>query len=336
MILLKRKRLIFWLIKAYIKRWGKVITASFVLGIVIFLPIYFYRSSISSIIPIFNTQDIGYAADIPEDDFPNNLPQDILEKSSRGLTKVSSTGQILPDLAKKWEVKDDGKTFIFYLRDGIYFTDGQPFTSNSVNYNFADVSVEKPTKNVIVFKLKDKYSPFLVTVANKKIFKDNYIGISDFKIKNVNIENGFVNNFMLKSEKNKENIKYFFYPSQSALKDAYMLGDVSVINNISNLSYKDKFNFNEFNNTKITKGSDTGQITTVFLNTNDPVLSDKKIRKALAYSLPDNFIEGVRNYTPYEKEFWANKSDEALVKDLDYAKSQLEDSSASESSKIKD
>jgi peptide/nickel transport system substrate-binding protein len=335
MIFLKRKRLIFWLIKAYLKRWGKVIFTLLALGIIIFIILYFNRKSFISFVPIINSSDIGISADIPEENFPNNLPADILNQASRGLTKISEKGEVLPDLAKKWEVKDDGKTFVFYLNDGIYFSDGQPFTSSSINYNFADVEVKRPAKSVIVFKLKDKYSPFLVTVANKKIFKDKYVGISDYKIKDVNTKNKFINRFTLVSKKDKKKQNYFFYPSQVALKDAYVLGDVSKIRGINNLFFTEKVSLDEFKNAKISKAEDPNKIATVFLNTNDSVLSDKKIRKSLAYSLPEKFPEGTRAYTPYKKNFWANKSDEVYKQDIEYAKKQIEELNSSEGAKLK-
>jgi peptide/nickel transport system substrate-binding protein len=40
-----------------------------------------------------------------------------------------------PGLAKEWEVTDDGKTFTFYLREGVTFHDGTPFNAEAVKYN---------------------------------------------------------------------------------------------------------------------------------------------------------------------------------------------------------
>src|SRR3989344_7077213 len=197
MIFLKRKRLIFWLMRAYLKRWGKTISVFFFLGLVLFLLLFLYKDTIYSAIPVINTKSIGIAGDFPSDNFPNNLPEEILNKTSRGLTKISPTGEILPDLAKKWEVKDEGKTFVFYLNDDIYFSNGKPVDSYSINYNFADATIERPAKSVIIFKLKDKYSPFLVTLANRKVFDKDMNGVSDFKIKDLKTKDGFIKNIEL-------------------------------------------------------------------------------------------------------------------------------------------
>lgn len=109
MIFLKRKRLIFWLLRAYIKRWGKIIFLCLAIGILAFVLLFLGRNRIASLAPITSTETIGIAGDYPEDSFPNNLPDEVLSKTSRGLTKVLPNGQVAPDIASKWEVKDDGK-----------------------------------------------------------------------------------------------------------------------------------------------------------------------------------------------------------------------------------
>ncbi|UCF91370.1 MAG: amidohydrolase family protein [Desulfobacterales bacterium] len=42
--------------------------------------------------------------------------------------------EIIPGLAEKWDVADDGKTYTFYLQKGVKFHDGSPFTAESVKF----------------------------------------------------------------------------------------------------------------------------------------------------------------------------------------------------------
>lgn len=44
-----------------------------------------------------------------------------------------------PQLAERWEQSDDGLTLTFFLRDGVRWHDGQPFTSADVAFTIAEV-----------------------------------------------------------------------------------------------------------------------------------------------------------------------------------------------------
>jgi peptide/nickel transport system substrate-binding protein len=49
-----------------------------------------------------------------------------------GLMTYDREGTRLPRLAEKWEASDDGKTYTFTLREGVKWSDGQPFTAEDV------------------------------------------------------------------------------------------------------------------------------------------------------------------------------------------------------------
>src|ERR671922_2083886 len=46
---------------------------------------------------------------------------------------------IIPDLAYKWDISPDGKTYTFYLRTGVKFHDGADFTAEDVHATFARI-----------------------------------------------------------------------------------------------------------------------------------------------------------------------------------------------------
>ncbi len=46
------------------------------------------------------------------------------------------TGEIIPKLAKSFEISPDGKTYTFYLRRGIKWSDGQPITADDVVFTW--------------------------------------------------------------------------------------------------------------------------------------------------------------------------------------------------------
>jgi peptide/nickel transport system substrate-binding protein len=47
---------------------------------------------------------------------------------------------IVPNLAERYEVSDDGTEFTFYLRKGLKWSDGQPYTSDDIEFWWAEVA----------------------------------------------------------------------------------------------------------------------------------------------------------------------------------------------------
>ncbi len=48
--------------------------------------------------------------------------------------------QVVPGVAKSWEVQDDGKSFVFQLRKGMKWSDGEPFTADNVMFWYEEAS----------------------------------------------------------------------------------------------------------------------------------------------------------------------------------------------------
>jgi peptide/nickel transport system substrate-binding protein len=53
----------------------------------------------------------------------------------QGLTRFTSTGEVVPDLAKSWEISDDGLTYTFHLQTGVKFHDGTDFDASDVKFS---------------------------------------------------------------------------------------------------------------------------------------------------------------------------------------------------------
>ncbi len=60
--------------------------------------------------------------------------------------------KVTPDLATKWEVSPDGKTYTFTLREDVTFQDGTPFDAAAVVANF-DYIADKSTQSKISLTL---------------------------------------------------------------------------------------------------------------------------------------------------------------------------------------
>lgn len=290
MIVIKR-RLLFWLIRAYVKKWGKAILFFFVLGLVFF---FIFRSAITIMLTRFGVmpkETIGIVGVYTAD----SLPPTILSKLSDGLTKISDNDTPIPDLATSWKIDDDGKKYTFFLKKNVHFSDGTLFTSKEIRPSFSDVTIDRPDDYTIVFHLKDTYAPFLTTMS-RPIFKPELIGTGEYKIKKISYNGSFIQSLYLISTREPYTLKFYtFYPSEEALKIAYVLGEVSEADGVNNLTFKNT-SLSAFSNTSIIKNTNYSQLVTLFYNTQDKTLSDKKLRDALSYALPNTFPEGERAY----------------------------------------
>jgi len=99
---------------------------------------------------------------------------------------------VTPALAKSWEISKDGKTYTFYLREGVKFHDGTDFNADAVLFSFnrqfdskhpfhqiggawkywaamgmSDLlqSISKKDDFTVVFKLKRPEAPFIANLA---------------------------------------------------------------------------------------------------------------------------------------------------------------------------
>ncbi len=69
---------------------------------------------------------------------PGNLnTRSIQEKFSAPLVKYNPRTQAVgPYLAKSWDVSEDSQTFTFHLREGVRWSDGEPFSAEDVKFTF--------------------------------------------------------------------------------------------------------------------------------------------------------------------------------------------------------
>jgi len=107
----------------------------------------------------------------------SDVDNDLTKLVYSGLLKSGPENSLINDLAKNYEVSNDGLTYTFTLKDNIYFHDGIEVTADDVEFTinkiqdstikspkrpgFYDVKIEKIDQQTIKFNLKKPYSPFL-------------------------------------------------------------------------------------------------------------------------------------------------------------------------------
>jgi peptide/nickel transport system substrate-binding protein len=283
-------RYIIRLIGAFLKKFKLIIFSSVLTGLFLFVVIIVIKPSFL----FSNLQRIGYVGRYTIED----LPLSIQHLISNGLTSIDENGYIKPALSSSWETKDNGKSWIFNLKENISWQDGKVINSSSINYSFSDVQIEKPNEKTIIFKLNSPFSPFPYVVS-KPIFKKGLLGSGEWKVTNASLVGNFVQRLNLKDKNAKSKI-YKFYPTEEKAKTAFKLGQVDLLENIINSG-----NFDNWKTVNVTKTTDLQSIVAIFFNVEDKVLSDKNLRQALAYSIDKSQISENTAISPISPKSWA-------------------------------
>ena len=72
-----------------------------------------------------------------------------------GLVRWDPMGQeILPNLATSWKIEDNGRIYTFYLRQGVRWSDGHPFTADDIIFWYTDVLQNADLTPVIPIEFK--------------------------------------------------------------------------------------------------------------------------------------------------------------------------------------
>lgn len=122
----------------------------------------------------------------------NDADRDLVELLFSGLMKYDGEGKLVPDLAKTYEIEEEGRVYEFSLKDNIIWHDGKKFSIDDIIFtiktiqnpdykspqrsNWLGVEVEKINENTLKFSLKNPYPAFLenttLKILPKHIWQD--------------------------------------------------------------------------------------------------------------------------------------------------------------------
>jgi len=230
----------------------------------------------------------------------DNLPTEIKKLISVGLTSFTSNNR--PEksiLVQDWKMENDNKDFIFTINTDLKWHDGQKIKSSDINYQIKGVQLESLSKDQLKISLNTSYSPIL-SLLSEPIIKKGTIGLGDYKVNKITFQKDFIKTVNLTAlNQEDENKTYIFYDQENKLIEAYKLGEIDIIENISAPQ-----DLNLWPKTKITPKSKIDQsYIAIFINTQK--FGQKEIRQALAYATPKTPNKEERATGPISPLSWA-------------------------------
>lgn len=122
----------------------------------------------------------------------NDVDRDLTELIFSGLMKYDFKEGLVPDLAKSYEILEDGKVYEFYLKENLLWHDDKPLTADDIIFtiktiqnseiksplraNWLGVEMEKISDSAIRFRLKNPSAVFLdyltLKIIPEHIWKD--------------------------------------------------------------------------------------------------------------------------------------------------------------------
>lgn len=85
------------------------------------------------------------------------------------LVKYNDKMEIIPDLAEKYEVKDNGLTYVFTLHKGVKFHNGDPMKASDVKFSIERMSDPE---------LKSRWASFFTDVKEVKVVDENTVQLT--------------------------------------------------------------------------------------------------------------------------------------------------------------
>ncbi len=246
----------------------------------------------------------------------STLDQILIGNVYEGIVARNAKNQVVPALAKSWDVSGDGKTYTFHLNTGVTFSNGDKLDASSAawsinqlvtkKYNGAQLlrnfaSVRAVDANTLQISLSAPYSDLLWSltgraglVLNPKAkydAKTSAVGSGPYTVKS------FVANSSISLQANAKywgahkaktaNVLLRFFTDDNAAVNALKSGDVQVLapikENLAGPFRKDTAHYT------VAVGDDTDKFVLAF-NSKGSKTSDKRVRQAIRYAIDHKAI----------------------------------------------
>jgi len=78
---------------------------------------------------------------------------------------------IVPNVFESWEIEENGKSFTFYLRKGMKWSDGQPVTTEDVDFWWNDVAINEQLSSGVAWQYRHGGEPLKLAILDDYSFK---------------------------------------------------------------------------------------------------------------------------------------------------------------------
>jgi peptide/nickel transport system substrate-binding protein len=228
-----------------------------------------------------------------------------------GLVRRDEHFNLQPALAERWDVPDP-LTYIFHLRSGVHFHNGQLMSSRDVKWTFDSMfdgtvitsktgayqyvkSVEAPDERTVIFRLKEPFAALLWSLADGAIgivpygsgkdFAQHPIGTGIFKLVKNEQDNELViaRNDDYWAEKAKiDRARLAVVPDTTTRALELRKGSADI--EINSLPPDMLPTLRAERNLRIAQAPGTS-VNYLAMNLRDPILRDVRVRQAIAYAI---------------------------------------------------
>ena len=248
----------------------------------------------------------------------NPVDQDLVTLIFSGLTRAEVDGRIMPDLATRWEITNDGMVYTFYLRDDVYWHDGAPFTSADVVFTvnvmqdpgfegmpflsnmWRTVVVEQLGPYAVRFVLREPFSPFLdyttigilpahilasvdIAALSQSAFNAAPVGTGPYKLQEIDVQRIVLvaNPDYYREQPYMERLEFYFYPDAPSLLEARRRGEILAM---ARVLPEQLPAVHEDRSLRLYSAPLSGY-NLVFLNLDRAIFQDRNVRKAMLLAL---------------------------------------------------
>ncbi len=275
----------------------------------------------------------------------NPVDADLVSLIFTGLTRVNEKGEIVPDLARRWEITRGGTAYTFHLREDVRWHDGAPFTADDVVFTvntikdpdfhgapslsemWRTVVVEKIDTYTVRFVLREPFAPFIdyttvgilpahilgsasVEALEESKFNASPVGTGAFKIGEVSARRVLlvVNDDFYRSRPYLERLEFVFYPNAPAVFEARGRGEIDGIARVLPQHLEPIRQDDTLN----LYSAPLSGYNMVFLNLDRVIFQERAVRQAMMWaldrqSLVDDVLkgQGVVLHSPVLPRSWA-------------------------------